>query len=116
MEDKRTSPRVAPNIEIVFRESGSFIKSYMLNVSGGGIFIRTDRPLPLDSALAIKMQLPGDSEKMPVQGKVVWSNGHSKAFPAGMGIQFTEVAPGHKEKIDAFVQAHLQDIRKKSIL
>ena len=116
MDDKRTSSRVPTNIEIVFRESGSFIKSYMINVSRGGVFIKTGHPLPLESELSLKIQLPGDTEKIAIQGKVVWTNSHSKAFPVGMGIQFTDIAPEHKEKIDAFVEAHLEQIKKHSIL
>jgi type IV pilus assembly protein PilZ len=116
MEEKRTSPRIATNVEIVFREAGSFIKSYMLNVSNGGIFIKTDHPLPLDSVLALRIQLPDDKEKMDITGRVVLTNSKGKAFPLGMGIQFTAVAPAHKDRIAAFVAANLVQIQKLSLL
>lgn len=115
-EERRAHPRVATNIEIVFREAGSLIKSYMLNVSNGGIFIKTDHPLALDTMVGLCIQLPGEKEKMNMEGRVVWANPKAKAFPAGMGIQFVNLSPEHKDKIKAFVEANLAEIQKRSIL
>ena len=115
MEEHRTTPRVATNIEIVFREAGSFIKSYMLNVNNGGIFVKSDHPLPLDSVLALRIQLPHDKEKINLEGRVVWTNLKAKSFPAGMGIQFINISPEHKKKISAFAETNSAEIKKQSL-
>ena len=98
-EDNRTNQRVETNIDILFKESGAFIKSHTLNVSNGGLFLETEDPLPIYSEVTLRMRLPGDTEPMEMQGCVVWSNpkGKNDAFPSGMGIQFK-----HKIKIDVF--------------
>ena len=115
-EDRRQHPRVDTNIEIIFREAGSLIRSYMVNVSNGGLFIKTEHPLPLDAQIGMRVTLPDDDEAMEIRGKVVWTNAKSKSFPQGMGVQFTEIAPAHKEKIRVFVEGHLKDIQSRSLL
>lgn len=115
-EDKRESPRIATNIEVRFREKGSFVRSYMLNVNKGGLFLRTERPLPIDAEVMMHVRLPDDPEAMSIEGRVVWCNAKGKSFPAGMGIQFTRIAPEHYDKIKVFVAANLEEIQKLSVL
>jgi type IV pilus assembly protein PilZ len=99
VEENRTNQRVETNIDILYRESGAFIKSHTLNVSNGGLFLETEDPLPIDSEVTLRMRLPGETEPMEMQGCVVWSNpkGKNDAIPIGMGIQFK-----HRIKIDVF--------------
>jgi type IV pilus assembly protein PilZ len=81
-----------------------FIKSHTLNISNGGLFLKTDNPLPIDSVVTLRMRLPGETEPMEIQGCVVWSNpkGNNNAFPSGMGIQFIGMNSEHRIKIDVF--------------
>ena len=115
-ENERESPRIATNIEIKFREKGSFVRSYMLNVNNGGLFLKTEKPLSIDAEVTMRIQLPDDPETMTVEGRVVWTNKKSKVFPLGMGIQFTQITPEHKDKIKAFVDANLKEIKSLSIM
>ena len=115
-ENERESPRIATNIEIKFREKGSFIRSYMLNVNNGGLFLKTEKPMHIDAEVTMHIQLPDDHETMTIEGRVVWANTKSKAFPAGMGIQFTQIMPEHKAKIKAFVDANFKEIKSSSIM
>jgi type IV pilus assembly protein PilZ len=116
VENKRESPRLATNIEIKFRETGSFVRSYMLNVNNGGLFLKTEKPLNIDAEVTMHIQLPNDQETMTIEGRVVWTNTKSKAFPGGMGIQFSQIMPEHKDKIKAFVDANIKEIKSASVL
>jgi type IV pilus assembly protein PilZ len=91
-ENNRASQRVETNIDILFRESGAYIKSHTLNVSNGGLFVETENPLPIDSVVTLSMRIPGETEPTEIQGCVVWSNPKSKnnAFPSVMGTQFKQ--------------------------
>ena len=104
VEDNRTNQRIETNIDILYSESGSFIKSHTLNVSNGGLFLETEDPLPIDSEVTLRMRLPGETEPMEIQGCVVWSNpkGKNNAFPSGMGIQFIGMNSEQRMKIDVF--------------
>jgi uncharacterized protein (TIGR02266 family) len=118
VEDKRVSPRIETKIDILFKEAGALIRSYMLNVSNGGLFLKTEKPLPIDSVVTLMIRLPGQTEAMEIQGCVVWSNPKAKntAFPCGMGIQFTKLNPEHKKKIEEFVEKHQKEIKESAVI
>ncbi len=106
-------------IEIMFKEFSSFIKVYMPNIVNGGLFIRTDNPLPIDSNVLLRMRLPEEDEAMEVSGRVVWSfiKGNKKAFlPKGMGVQFVDMLPEHADKIKKIVKRFKNEIERSSIM
>jgi uncharacterized protein (TIGR02266 family) len=109
MQDKRqTGPRIVASIEISFENAGASVSSSILNLIRGGVFIKADNPLPIDSLLSLRFHLPGDPEAMDIQGRVVWIKQRSGVFPAGMGIQFMELSPSDQEKIQAFVESRMR--------
>jgi len=107
VRERRTMPRIETSLEIAFKNSGVFICSYMLNLNSGGIFIKTDQPLPVDSQLEMSIQLPDEPDILHIEGRVVWTKLASHAFPAGMGIQFIGMPLVYKEKIQSFVKSRL---------
>ena len=108
MEEKRLAcPRIETHIKIAFQDSGVPVSSYFLNLSSGGIFIKTDNPAPVDSVLSLLLHVPGDHEPLNIQGRVVWIKKNANSFPSGMGIQFIDIAPQHKERIQAFVESKI---------
>lgn len=106
--EKRVMPRVDTNLNIAYTSSGASRYSYMLNLSGGGIFIKTDTPLPIDAELTMSFRLPGDPDMLQVRGRVVWTKPETRAFPAGMGVQFLDPPPECARKIQSFVQDSLR--------
>lgn len=101
----------------MFKEKGSFLRSYMLNVSKGGLFIKTANPLPLESKVMLQVIMPGDTEKIIIEGIVVWANpaNAKNSFPSGMGIKFNKMDLEQREKIEKFVEEHRKDIKSHSI-
>ena len=52
-----------------------------MNMSSGGMFIKTNHLLPIDAEFALNLQLPDDSEIMTINGRVVWTKSVSNVFP-----------------------------------
>lgn len=103
LKNDRTHQRVETSIDVLFSESGAFKKSHTLNISNGGLFLKTDNPLPKDTIVTLRMNLPGETESMEIQGCVVWSNPKgNNTFPSGMGIQFIGMNSESRIKIDVF--------------
>ena len=80
----------------------------MLLVEKGGIYIKTDTPLPLDSRIMLKMTLPGDPYPIEAEGTVVLSSPKTEKgyFSKGMGIKFEKISPEDHEKIMTAVENH----------
>jgi len=117
-EEQRTAPRAPAKIEVMFREYGAFVKVYMLNVSNGGIFVKTEDPFPLEHPVHLRLILPSESTPLEIEGRVVWINprGRKNAFPKGMGIQFINMDDAARTRMNEFVKKYQKEIENYSIL
>lgn len=104
-EDKRKFVRATLNLLVNYETVDEFCTDYTRDISSGGLFIRTNRPLPVGTKLRIHFMLPGVDELIYTDGVVV-RNTLNEANPAeeGMGIEFTEIMPRYKEIIDGLVK------------
>lgn len=85
-------------LKIKFK-SGSleqFIERYSVDVSRGGIFIRTKEPLAVGTALKFEFQLQDGSPLLSGDGTVVWNRANDPArqnVAPGMGVRFDKLTP-----------------------
>ncbi len=116
--ERRAYPRAEVKIEIEFKYTIDFVTSYMLNISKGGLFIRTDEALPLNTIVFLRFTMPGDTKPIETEGKVVWCNTNKAKgyFPRGMGIKFLNLNIDAAEKIKLFVDEHIAQIQSHSFL
>src|SRR5512140_2990115 len=78
-----------------------FIERYAVDVSKGGIFIRTPKPLAVGTALKFEFQLQDGGPLLAGNGTVVWIRepDPSKGGGApGMGVRF-ELLPPERQKV-----------------
>ena len=99
--NRRGGPRVVMGLAVSYRMGVTTAAALSLNLSRGGIAIRTSSPHPSDTVLSVRFRLPGSRSDINAATVVAWSSGK-----AGMGLRFTEVAPGDQAAIDEFVDAH----------
>jgi uncharacterized protein (TIGR02266 family) len=105
--NRRGSPRVVLGIPIQYRFGNTIAAALTLNLSRGGIAIRTTSPLEAGSKIRVRFRMPGSKRDIDADGRVAWSDRR-----VGMGIQFERVDPGHQTLIDNFVDAHFFSNRK----
>jgi uncharacterized protein (TIGR02266 family) len=105
--NRRGSPRVVLGIPIQYRFGNTIAAALTLNLSRGGIAIRTTSPLEGGSTIKVRLRLPGSNRDIDAEGRVAWSDRR-----VGMGIQFEKVDPAHQLVIDNFVDAHFFSNRK----
>src|SRR3954465_14383250 len=77
--------RVPVNLRIKFRSETieQFVERYAVDVSRGGIFIRTREPLAVGTQLKFDFQLQDTSPLMAGEGTVVWIREHDPTPPGG---------------------------------
>ena len=105
--NRRTSPRVVLGIPIQYRFGNTIAAALTLNLSHGGIAIRTTSPLDMGSKIKVRFRMPGSKRDIDAEGRVAWSDRR-----VGMGIQFEKVDQPNQTIIDNFVDAHFFSNRK----
>jgi molecular chaperone DnaK len=86
------------NLRIKFRSENveQFIERYAVDVSRGGIFIRTREPLAVGTQLKLDFQFQNGSALMSGEGTVVWIrefDPNRTTVPPGMGVRFDKLSP-----------------------
>ncbi|HMG57094.1 MAG TPA: TIGR02266 family protein, partial [Kofleriaceae bacterium] len=99
----REYDRIPYSVQVEFRTASSFLVAYSVNLSRGGIFIETDSEVPAGVLLALDLHVPG-AGLLQLVGLVAWRRGiDSPDGPAGLGIEFQDVAPQLGSTIDKLV-------------
>jgi len=78
-----------------------------VNISRGGIAIRTTSPLANGASVRLRFRLPGSKREIEAEGRVSWSDRRH-----GMGLQFERVESQDQSDIDEFANAHFFSSRK----
>jgi uncharacterized protein (TIGR02266 family) len=99
--NRRGSPRVVLGIPVSYRFGNTIAAALTLNLSKGGLAIRTMSPLAIGSKALVRFRLPGSKRDIDAEARVCWSDRRS-----GMGLQFETVEPVDRTAIDEFVDAH----------
>jgi uncharacterized protein (TIGR02266 family) len=105
--NRRSSPRVVLGIPVAYRFGNTIAAALTLNLSRGGIAIRTTSPLEAGARARVRFRLPGGSRDIDAEARVAWSDRR-----VGMGLQFERVEPPDQHAIDAFVDGHFFTNRK----
>ncbi len=108
MAEPRGEPRAEADFEVHYRTAQEFLSAYSRNISGGGIFIRTQQPPPLNQKVRLRFTMPGIAHPFECEGIVVWSSPVPSrgVLPSGMGIKFLDLDPESRQLIVEFVKTH----------
>ncbi len=99
--NRRSSPRVVLGIPVAYRFGNTIAAALTLNLSKGGVAIRTMSPLSVGSKARIRFRLPGASREVDADARVAWSDRR-----VGMGLQFERLEAADQAAVDEFVDAH----------
>ena len=105
--NRRGSPRVVLGIPINYRFGNTIAAALTLNISKGGLAIRTMSPLQQDAKERARFRLPGSKRDIEAESRVAWSDRR-----VGMGLQFEKVDPADQAKVDEFIDQHFFSNRK----
>ena len=105
--NRRSSPRVVLGIPIAYRFGNTIAAALTLNLSHGGIAIRTTSPLEQNTRARLRFRLPGSKKDIDAEARVAWSDRR-----VGMGLQFDKMSTEDQGAIDDFVDAHFFTNRK----
>jgi uncharacterized protein (TIGR02266 family) len=111
-QNKRRAARLHHEIPVAYRSVGSFLTDWATNISHGGLFINTRKPLPVGTAVNILVHLPGAKFPCALGGRVarVTEFDNRSNLVPGMGVEFTDVDETKRRQIELFVERLRRDL------
>ena len=110
--EKREGPRVPIELKVEYKRLNTFFADYTKNISKGGTYIKTDKPLGVGTEFIFKLFIPSLDEPLVLTGKVKWTvmPGEEKQDEsAGMGIRFTYENEDERDTIERTVERLMVD-------
>jgi uncharacterized protein (TIGR02266 family) len=81
-----------------YRIENRNFKSYILDISIGGVFIETNQKLPMGHRITLKFALPNHRQPFLLNGKIAWSS------PRGFGLKFEKMSLQQGDMLKSFIE------------
>ncbi|WP_043526699.1 PilZ domain-containing protein [Litchfieldella xinjiangensis] len=96
-------------LSLTIQDIPTLLSAYMPSLERGGIFVPTKERYPLGQEVFLLLTLPGESERMPVTGHVVWVSppGVSGRRRPGIGIHFRAEDQIVRDRIETLLAGQL---------
>jgi molecular chaperone DnaK len=108
-DDRRTGERMPVGlvVRLSYGTVDEFVDRFAVNISRGGVFIRTREPRPVGTRLALDLRLQTGETVIRGEGVVRWiqvesPTAHPPTAP-GMGIQFTDLDERSRALVERMV-------------
>ncbi|MCG3172900.1 MAG: hypothetical protein GMKNLPBB_01071 [Myxococcota bacterium] len=98
--DKRKFSRVEVHMKVELRTTYVYASASVLNLSTGGVFIKTGKPLPVGSELDLAMHFPNLETPIQISGVVRWVRSGAELDQSGMGVELMNITPEVRVAID----------------
>jgi uncharacterized protein (TIGR02266 family) len=104
-DDRRRARRAGVTVRIDYATVDELFSEFTRDINEGGLFIETEKPHQPGTEVSMQFHLPGSQEVLCTLGRVVRVTHGAVGMPAGMGIEFDELTPDDRVKIDRIVRA-----------
>nr|WP_163502839.1 PilZ domain-containing protein [Halomonas socia] len=87
----------------------TLLQAYMPSLERGGIFVPTEARYELGQEVFLLLTLPGESDRLPVTGQVVWISppGVSGRRRPGIGVHFGADDKAVRDRIETHLAGQL---------
>ena len=101
------APRVEYELPVAYSSVSGFVTDWAVNLSRGGLYINTDKPLPVDTVVRLLVTLPGAHFPVELKGRVTRINAMGAVAAnqsPGMAVEFVDVDDDKRPRIGEFVE------------
>lgn len=103
----RQHGRAPIELKVDYKKLNSFFADYTKNISKGGTFIKTKKPLPVGTRFLFKLTVPHRDAAFELLGEVVWSS--TDGAEPGMGIRFIYGNDTQRGEFEGVVERLMSD-------
>ncbi len=105
----RDGKRMRAQLRVTYGpEPQKALSEYSVDLSTGGLFLKTVSPLCLDENLTLRFTLPDLQKMVTCKARVAWVNSKENPrkpnFPTGMGVQFVDMSLEDVKSIRRFLE------------
>src|SRR4051812_24581544 len=112
-EDLRSSLRAPFRLRMDYERMNSFFADYTKNISKGGTFIKTPRPLPVGTRCQFSFTLPALSDPLVLEGEIIWhlspEEAQQRNEEAGMGVKFVFADDSARREFEELVEKMMEE-------
>lgn len=102
--EKRRDPRVPLVLRVDYRGSPGVLRDFTENLSVGGLFIRTDRELPVGTRVPLQLGFPGLLPPLQVEVEVVRRRPPAPGDPGGVAVKLPADRVDDRHKLAQVVE------------
>ena len=116
-KERRRAQRAPIELKVEYKRLNTFFSDYTKNISKGGTFIKTDKPLGVGTVFLFRLQLPGQTAPLAFRGEVRWLVKEGEPLPPevaeghdlGMGIRFVWDSQEQRLAVERVVEKMMVD-------
>ena len=109
--ERRVETRRPIELKVEYKRLNTFFADYTKNISRGGTFIKTARPLPVGTEFLFKLFIPGRKDPLTIHGEVqrIVNEAEAEGDGQGMAIKFVYREGDPQAEIARTVEAIMTD-------
>jgi type IV pilus assembly protein PilZ len=116
-DDRRREARAPIELKVEYKRLNTFFYDYTKNISKGGTFIKTEKPLDVGTIFLFKLMVPAQAEPLALRGEVRWVVKEGQPLPPevaaghepGMGIRFVYDSSDQRRSLEKAVERMMVD-------
>ena len=116
-EERRREARAPIELKVEYKRLNTFFYDYTKNISKGGTFIKTEKPLDIGTIFLFKLMVPSREAPLALRGEVRWVIKEGSPRPAnipadhepGMGIRFMYEGTDQRQALEEMVEKMMID-------
>ncbi len=105
--ERRDAGRTPIELKVEYKKLNTFFADYTRNISKGGTFIKTRKPLDEGTEFVFKLSVPKLAEPLAIRGAVKWVV--REGDDAGMGIRFLYASDQERKAVESVVERMMID-------
>jgi len=87
------------------KDSEAYLFDFSTDFSEGGIFVRTNKKVPVGTEVNLRFHLPNSDKLIEAVGRVTWINSDEEVSPGlGIGIKFVKLSQESTGIIQEFIE------------
>lgn len=116
--DRRRHPRVKAKLHMVYEDGRTSLKTRVVDISLGGVFLEMDRPPEAGTEIRLTPVLPdrtGGTPSVQIKGRVVrvveYDLENFRGSVGGIGVEFSDVSETEQSLLSSIFREGLRELK-----